>query len=370
MDGCRTVPDGQTATLESEIADLKRRLAELSDMRERERIAAMERDAKLRVFEAALETVPVGILLADETGYIYHGNTEMTEMVRHPIIHSDNADAYGEWIAFREDGGRVPSQEYPLARALAGEEDPELICHYQRGDGTRFWMRIIGKPFRDENEKIVGAAVACIDVSEQRKLQSDQQILIRELNHRVKNAFAVVKSIVSQSLRQEGVSDGLRQKIDNRLQAYARAHAQLVGKTWDFAPVSAIAAEILPDLCGDRIVAGGPDLEIPSEQGLALSMAFYELATNALKHGSLAVPEGRINLCWESIERDKRPYISLSWVERGGPPAVRPKKKGFGSFIIDRAMAARTAGDVTINYTPEGFEWRLVMPLDSLSEEQ
>ncbi|GGY40909.1 sensor histidine kinase [Parvularcula lutaonensis] len=360
----------QFTSLEEENAELRRQVAELMELRAADASAAAKRDQRLRLLEAVLEMVPVGVVLSDENGRIYHGNSRVEEMVGHPVLYSEDDESYGEWVSFHADGKQTESHEYPLARALAGEEDPELTVHYRRGDGSMFWMRIIGHALRDADDRVVGAAVALVDVDEEYKLQEDQQILIKELNHRVKNAFAVVKSIVSQSLRGQDLPDGLRQTIDDRLNAYARAHSKLVGSKWNFAPVRSVAEEILPDICGDRITIEGPDCELPSEQALSLSMAFYELATNATKHGALSVPDGHIELSWQVEERDNNEkHLRLMWHERGGPPAVRPERRGFGSFIIGRAIAARTAGEVETDYTDQGFAWTLDMPLEALSEE-
>ena len=142
-----------------------------------------------------------------------------------------------------------------------------------------------------EGERI-GATVALIDIDEERRLREAQNILIAELNHRVKNAFSVVKSIVSQSLRKMSIQRGIRETIDQRLNAYATAHSKLVGTTWDRAAIGAVAADVLDPIGGGRITLKGPEVEVPSRQALSLSMAFYELATNAMKYGALSVPDG------------------------------------------------------------------------------
>ena len=140
---------------------------------------------QLKLFEAMMETVPVGVVVTDAEGQILRGNTILEEMVRHPIFHSRDAEAYGEWVSFHEDGRRVESLEYPLAKVIReGTDHSELTVHYQRGDGSRFWMRIIGKAIRNEQGELLGAAVACVDVDEEHRLREAQNVLIAELNHR------------------------------------------------------------------------------------------------------------------------------------------------------------------------------------------
>lgn len=351
--------------LETEIVQLKDALATALTSRESDTTAAIAATHKLTLLESMMETVPVGVVLADVSGQIIHGNRHVETMLRHPVLHSSDVDSYGEWISFHEDGRKVESHEYPLSQVLReGKTRSEIAVHYQRGDGSRFWMRIIGEPVLDGDNQLIGATVALIDIDEERRLRASQEVLIAELNHRVKNAFAVVKSIVSQSLRKVHVSDEFRHTIDKRLDAYASSHAKLIGTNWDFAPISAIAEEILTPIGGDRIHIVGPKVNLPSRQALAFSMAFYELATNAVKYGALSASSGTIDVTWKLREEDRSKFLDLGWVERGGPIPEQPSQTGFGSFITQRALQAETGGTVCSLYPAEGFEWSIRMPLD------
>ncbi len=101
---------------------------------------------------------------------------------------------------------------------------------------------------------------------------------------------------------------------------------------------------------------------LPARQAIAISMAFYELMTNAFKHGALADSKGRVHLAW-AIDETNQPRINVQWHERDGPPVSAPNSKGFGTFIIDRALAAVMGGEVTMEYGPEGYSWTLDAPL-------
>lgn len=352
----------------AEITRLRNELEQSREGRLAEAIKARKLSQRLRQIEAALDLVPVGVVLADSNGAIFAGNSRVEDMVRHPVLRSEDVDSYGEWISFHEDGRRVQSHEYPLSRVIRdGEDEATIDVHYQRGDGSRFWMRILGRPVNDEDGNRTGAAVALIDIDEERRLADQQKVLIGELNHRVKNAFTVVKSIVSQSLRKGNVPLGLRQTIDERLDAYSKAHAKLVSSTWDHALIGALAKDVVEPIAGERARIEGPVVDLPSRQALALSMAFYELATNALKHGSLSVSDGRVDLLWAvEMDGDHR-RLTVDWTEKDGPPATDPAEKGFGSFIIGRALAMETGGEVETDYLTHGFRWRLAMPLENES---
>ena len=365
------MPHRSNEDLRAEIVALQEQLATQAAAREADAVVARNAAHRLYLLETMMETVPIGEVLADATGRIVHGNSHVEDMVRHPVLHSDDVDSYGEWVSFRADGRRVESHEYPLSRVIRdGEERSEIDVHYQRGDGTRFWMRIIGEPVRNGDGDLIGATVALIDIDKERELQDRQKILIAELNHRVKNAFTVVKSIVGQSLRGEHVPVGLRATLDDRLDAYSRAHAKLIGTAWDRAPLGTVAMDIVRRIAGDRVRIEGPEIEVPSRQALAFSMAFYELATNALKYGSLSVPEGVVNLAWRLDGSEDARRIAITWAERGGPIPAEPSRKGFGSFIIGRALAMETRGEVETSYPPDGFIWRLDMPTPADTEEE
>ncbi len=351
--------------LTAENAELREQLADALASSAHHEAQAESATRRSSILSAALETVPVGVVLAKAPGgEIFLGNSRVEQLVGHPVLRSEDTDSYGEWVSFHADGRQVESHEYPLSRVIRdGEDYAELDCHYQRGDGSRFWMKIVGRPIKGDDGEMMAAAVAMIDIEKERQLQREQAILIGELDHRVKNAFTVVKSIVSQSLRKDDVPVGLRDTIDRRLDAYAMAHSGLVGRTWKTATIAKIVNEILGQQVEEgRVQPRGPDVELPEKQALALSMALYELSTNAFKYGALSVDGGTVDLLW-SVSEEPDSMLQINWMERGGPQTVKPKSKGFGSFIIERALAMETQGSVTIDYPASGLTWQLNAPL-------
>jgi two-component sensor histidine kinase len=352
------MPDSINAELRDEIARPQSRLVDMSAETQK----AVDR---LNLFEAMLEIIPVGVVLADVNGRIILGNSVVEAMVRHPVLNSEGPDDYGEWISFHKDGRRVESAEYPLAKVIGeGAEYSEIDVNYQRGDDTKFWMRIIGKPVLGSQGERIGAAVALVDVDREHQLAEQQKILIGELNHRVKNAFSVVKSIVSMSLRKERLPHGLRETIEQRLDAYAKAHAKLVGSEWDQADLVQIIKDTAVNIGGERITFDGPQANLPSREALALSMAFYELSTNAVKYGALSVENGAVAVTWGLKARDGKQVLTINWNERNGPAVVAPKEEGFGTFIIDTALAMETGGEVSMSYDVSGYAWRFQLTLD------
>lgn len=355
-----TAPTGMPADGRKEIVRLTELLNQSRSDRKADRIAAEERE---RLLNSLTQVVPVGVVFADTKGRITHGNKATERLVGHPVIHSPDVNSYGQWVSYHADGTRVQSHEYPLAKViLDGAQHSELDVHYERPDGTKFWMRIIGEPVLDDDGALTGATVVLIDIDREVQLKSVQEILIAELNHRVKNAFSVTQSIVSRSLKNQEIAPDLIERIDRRLNAYAKAHATLIGTTWGYADMAVLARQILEPIAGDRVTVEGPDLEMPSRTAIAFSMAFYELATNAVKYGSLSEEGGTILVTW-SVDRTvpDEPTVKLSWLERGGPPATQPTNSGFGSFITGRAIMAETKGTAETLYMPRGLEWHLEM---------
>lgn len=306
--------------------------------------------------------MPIGIALTNSVGEIIFGNEALTKMVRHPVLYSADADSYGEWEAYHADGRRVASHEYPLARILReGAGRTELDVHYVRGDKSRFWMRIIGDPVFDNEGHMVGAIVATVDIDAEVRLQTEQKLMIAELNHRVLNSFRVTQAIISQTLQAAGSDPGLVEKIDRRLKAYAAAHTKLGRDDWTHMTVGDVARDVITSLEDDRFMLGGPDLRIPPRMALSLSMAFYELATNAFQHGALRFEEGKVELTWGVDEQHAARWF-VNWTERGGTIDAAKERSGFGTFILKRVIALETRGKVAIDYGENGLTWRLDLP--------
>lgn len=359
------MPDAVNAELRDEIARLQDRLNEISADNQKARKLATQTADRLSLFEAMLEIIPVGVVLADVNGRIILGNSVVETMVRHPVLNSEGPDDYGGWISYHADGRRVESAEYPLAKVISeGADYSEIDVNYQRGDDTLFWMRIIGKPVLDTQGERIGAVVALVDVDREHKLVEQQKILIAELNHRVKNAFSVVKSIVSMSLRKEKLPHGLRETIEKRLDAYSRAHSKLIGSEWEHADITQIFKDIAVNIGGDRITLDGPKAILPSRDALALSMALYELSTNAVKYGALSNEGGSVEVTWDLAPHEGKQILTIDWNERNGPEVVVPQDEGFGKFIIDTALTMETGGEVSMSYDASGYAWRFKLTLD------
>ena len=192
------------------------------------------------------------------------------------------------------------------------------------------------------------------DVTERRRAEKRQRLLINELNHRVKNTLATVQSIAAQTLRSAPDLPQAREAFEARLLALAAAHDLLTAESWHGARLSDVVASTMAPFETERrpqISRSGPAVWLSAQRALALSMALHELATNAVKYGALSVPEGRVTIRW-TVSDDHR--LTLSWVEKDGPPVKPPERSGFGTRLLQRSLARELGGDVVFTFAPDG----------------
>jgi len=320
--------------------------------------ALRDSEARLR---AVIEAAPVGLVFADASGRITGGNARVEEIIGHPVLPSPGVEAYRDWVGFHPDGRRVEGLEYPLARALAGEEKPELLVHYRRGDGRLTWIRFVAAAVLDGDGRVAGGVVASLDVDAERRAERHQRLLIDELNHRAKNLLAIIQGIAQQTFKGVAGADAARRAFEGRLAALAAAHNLLVRQNWEHAPLRQVATDALAPYAThpDRFVVEGPDLWLEPKTAVSLALALHELATNAQKYGALSVPEGRVEVRW----RVEAARLKLVWRGRGGPPVEPPAARGFGSRMIERGLSAEFGGEVRIDFAREGVVCTVDAPL-------
>jgi PAS domain S-box-containing protein len=201
-----------------------------------------------------------------------------------------------------------------------------------------------------------GLSVYFRDISERKHAEQRQRLLVNELNHRVKNSLAVVQAIARQTLRDGRDVRDAREALTARLVALAGAHDVLTQEKLSGADLEeVIERAVLAQLDRpERVALAGPHVRAPPTAALSLSLALHELATNALKYGALSTAEGRVELMWQLVEGAGRRRLRLRWSEHGGPPVRPPARKGFGSRLIEKALAADIGGTVRLAFEPAG----------------
>jgi two-component sensor histidine kinase/PAS domain-containing protein len=203
------------------------------------------------------------------------------------------------------------------------------------------------------------------EIEERQRAQGQQRLLIHELNHRVKNTLATVQSIATQSLKNTAGKEGL-ELLTARLQALGSAHDLLTRENWEGASLGEIVRVTLAAHSGEgrsRFDFAGPEVRLSPQMALALAMALHELATNAVKYGALSAPKGRVRIRWTVAASAGVTELALNWKERGGPAVQPPRRRGFGSRLIERGLSASLGGRARLNFEPTGLHCEIVAAL-------
>ena len=243
-------------------------------------------------------------------------------------------------------------------------------------DRERHWMRIDcavterdagGAPTRVSGVSVdvtlakrAGEALRA-EVAQRKRSEERQQMLVHELNHRVKNMLATVQSVARQSLNSPAL-DGPARDFEERLMALAWAYEILTREQWAGAFLREVIQRTMAphiDRASNRLALEGPDLWLSPNRALSLALAMHELATNAVKYGALSQDGGRVGVQWRIAEDDGTARLELEWRESGGPPVSPPTRRGFGSRLIERSLARELHGEVTLLFDPDGLVCRV-----------
>ncbi len=244
----------------------------------------------------------------------------------------------------------------------------ERIDHYEtvrrRKDGSSLDISLTVSPLRAADGRVIGASKIARDITERKRQQEQQALLVREMRHRIKNTITTVSSIASQTLTD--ISPEERSAFAARLEALAGAHELLTMDNWRQAKLSGLVQRALQPFSvtyGDRIVINCPDFPLRPERAQTLALVLHELATNAVKYGALSNETGLVSVTWTPMESDRLAGI-LTWVETGGPPVSEPKRKGFGSRLIHRALGSNSK--VIMAYRPTGLTFSVELVQETI----
>jgi PAS domain S-box-containing protein len=206
------------------------------------------------------------------------------------------------------------------------------------------------------------------DISAQVRARQQRELLINELNHRVKNTLATVQSVAAQTLKGSTVPATVKGALESRLLSMAGAHDVLTQQNWEGADLRNIVEKALSPFMAPRreFDVAGPDVRLLPKSALAVAMAVHELATNAAKYGALSNGSGRISVQWAVAEQDA-PHLQIVWTETGGPKVAAPSSKGFGSRLIERGLAGQLGGEAVIDYRETGVVCRIMAPLSTIT---
>jgi two-component sensor histidine kinase len=213
---------------------------------------------------------------------------------------------------------------------------------------------------------LVGLAFAVRMATTIARGETLHDLLIEELNHRVKNTLAILQSIATQTFR--SASRAERDKFEGRLGALAEAHNLLSREKWQGSELQDVIRRVLePYLLNnpERVRMFGPRVPLSPRLAVVLSMIVHEIATNAAKYGALSNESGAVVLDWEIVEDSAGRQLRLIWTEAGGPPVVEPVQRGFGSRLIERSARDQLGGEATVDFLPRGVVYTVTCALEA-----
>jgi light-regulated signal transduction histidine kinase (bacteriophytochrome) len=200
---------------------------------------------------------------------------------------------------------------------------------------------------------------------ERSKAKRDQDLLLAELDHRVKNTIAAIQALVQVSSRSAESLIGFTKSIEKRLHAMAKAHNLLSASRWTSASLQSLLEDEIGAYRSEsryNIALDGPNYMLEPQTALSFSLVLHELLTNAVKHGSLSKPEGALRVTWEKTNRNGKDWLTLTWLEFNGPIVRKPTRRGFGRTLLERVFAADVGGGVSLAFQPEGVSCVIEIP--------
>jgi two-component sensor histidine kinase len=332
--------------------------------------------------QSILDALTVAVALLDENGTIVAVNEGWCAFAR-----ANGADRPDHFIGsnYLDQCDHVPGIEGGSARAAAGgiravlagegEFSLEYPCH---SPVEKRWFQL--RVSRLEHCGAVFAVVAHHNITKRILAEQErqallakaqqtaerQQLLIRELHHRVRNTLATVQGLLGATARSTTSVDEFYRSFAGRIASLGKMHTMLTEDYWQRASLEEILRnELAPYDQGPepRVVLEGPPLELSADLAVPMGMALHELTTNAVKHGALSVPAGRVRVVWDVVHEGGQRKLDLEWTECGGPPVRQPRRTGFGSILLKRVLPAQCDAAVEFELAKAGVRFRMRAPL-------
>ncbi len=352
----------KTRELERLNVELERRVAERTAELEASTARLTESEQQLRL---ATEAAEIGLWDVDNvTDTLFWPPRVKAMFGISPDVPVSMADFYA---------GVHPADKEATIKAYAAACDPEKRAIYDveyrtvgKEDGIVRWVEAKGRGIFDADGRCARVIGTALDITKRKEAEGRQDLLAREVDHRARNALAVVQSIIR--LTRAHSADEYVTAVEGRIKALARAHSLLSDSRWHGADLRALVSEELAPYRAaeaDKIEIEGPNFSLLPHMAQGLGLALHELATNAGKHGALSSLAGKISLVWQ-LRPD---FLILRWVESGGPRIKPPATRSFGLNVIRASIEQQLGGKASFEWEPTGLQCTLSIPLlKSVSE--
>ncbi len=332
-----------------------------------ERIAELTRDQRNQIdgLESLLDIIPVGIFIVEETGGgDIKGNRRGAAMISETLGDWRGLRVISQPLRFANDRGEVEGDDHPLVRAAkTGLTTTRFEGKLLRRDDSTTEVIVTAAPLFNMDGHARGAIAAVVDISELRDAEAQREMLLHELQHRVKNILATVSSL---AVRMSKSGDNFTQAFLSRLAAMGKLHELLANGGWDGTDLRALVmAAVGPQVgrLGDNLSVAGPAVRLKPNATSTLGMVFHELATNAAKYGGLSVSGGRVEVIWR-LARNAGNHLIIVWNEAGGPPVPKNHGEGFGTGFLKRSVEFELGGEVDLQMPADGVRCTVTIPVE------
>ncbi|SDP71619.1 PAS domain S-box protein [Phyllobacterium sp. OV277] len=253
-----------------------------------------------------------------------------------------------------------------IARVRAGEIVESFETLRVRKDGSLIPVSITVSPIKDEHGRIVGASKIARDVTAARDNERRIRLLLREVNHRVKNQYAVILSIIRETAKRAENVDDFQLQINDRIASLASSHDLLVAAEWKGGDIAALIHEQLKPFGHEGMIAiSGVPIQLAPHAVLHIGMAIHELGTNSAKYGVLGQSKGKISVSWNVEKHEDTEYLKLRWSETnlGVEKDLDQGNNGFGHVVLQRATPLALGGTAKLTGDKDERVWELLAPI-------
>ena len=313
---------------------------------------------------AVIDSANEAVLVCDRDGIITHANAASS------IVYDGNpvGRAFTEIIplVFRDTTG-VPQANDLVATVTTGTPVRGIEAVAPNAPKVKDYL-VSAAPLRVAGDRINGAVITMVDLSQRKAAEQQQNLLMHELDHRVKNTLTLVLSISSRTAANTATVSEFQDAFSGRIQALAATHTLLLAKSWTTLDLrDIVTSELAPyvEAGADQVAIEGLDIAVIPRAAIAFGLVVHELTTNAVKYGAFSQPGGHVVV--RAVGRkDGRGAFVLEWRESGGPPVVPSTRKGFGQTLIAHSFLYSPEGGAEFSFEPTGLVCRISIPSEDL----
>lgn len=312
-----------------------------------------------RRLEAVLNNASVAIFLMDDRQHCVYMNRAAEQLTGFTVdevvaLHKPLHDIIHHTYP---DGRPFPLHECAIDRAFPEHNQMQGEEVFVHKDGSFYPVAFTASPIRDEASKTIGTIIEVRNITQEKIAAERQRLLVNELNHRVKNTLATVQSVAWQTFKH--ADPEALDRFTGRLSVLSKAHNILTSTAWHKAAVDEIVMTAVEPFGLDRFEVSGPSCDVHPKVAVSLAMVLHELATNAVKHGSLSLPTGTVRVRWACKYLADHTELDLTWQESGGPPVSPPMRRGFGTRLIERQLGLEFGGEALLDFQESGLVCRM-----------